>query len=543
MKHSYCKKWVPLLTALALTGCIDDNYDLDDIDTTSQIKVNNLVVPVNLDTIELDQVLDIDEDDTDGIITKFTDASGKTFYAISKGDSFNPDPVYIDMFSAEAPMIPEISLLSPDSQKEMPRRIGNFTTNFRYSVDKVDKAINSINSINLATPMEITLEITSDVKDLYIDNLIILLTEDFEILYEGLPSPAGMIDVGRIYANQPVSKISVTAIKTDNGKVDHTSTPNFMFEGYIGVASGEIVSPSNQEINNLNIKFTLGNITANKIAGNISYNLDIPEIPSVDLSNLPDFLTEGSSDLILANPQLYITFNNPIGVSCRSSLSIQPVREEMISNDYATDFSLNVSSPGEYTMLLAPDEQKANLPYFQFTRFNDLANVLSGTGVPQSLNISLDNSLLYGDCEVELGKDIPFYGDYRFFAPLALSPKGFIHYVKTQSDWFSKDIDTMDIDLLKLTANASSTLPVDVELFVYPLKKDGTPAGNPAHTLLKAETANQNFFVELSGVKNLDGVRFEALVTTQSEEYLTPQQTIKLENIRATVSGRYITDF
>ena len=38
---------------LMLPGCIDDNYDLSDIDTTTELKVNDLVVPLNLKSISM----------------------------------------------------------------------------------------------------------------------------------------------------------------------------------------------------------------------------------------------------------------------------------------------------------------------------------------------------------------------------------------------------------------------------------------------------------------------------------------------------------
>ncbi len=37
------------VAAMPLVGCIDDNYDLSDIDTTVRVQVNDLEVPVNLD--------------------------------------------------------------------------------------------------------------------------------------------------------------------------------------------------------------------------------------------------------------------------------------------------------------------------------------------------------------------------------------------------------------------------------------------------------------------------------------------------------------
>ncbi len=36
---------------VGLTGCVDDKYDLSDIDTTTRIQVNDLVLPVNIDAV------------------------------------------------------------------------------------------------------------------------------------------------------------------------------------------------------------------------------------------------------------------------------------------------------------------------------------------------------------------------------------------------------------------------------------------------------------------------------------------------------------
>lgn len=49
------------LACLALSSCVDDNYDLSDIDTTVRVDVNNLTIPVNLDEIELKSILDESE--------------------------------------------------------------------------------------------------------------------------------------------------------------------------------------------------------------------------------------------------------------------------------------------------------------------------------------------------------------------------------------------------------------------------------------------------------------------------------------------------
>ena len=51
MKPNLLKTCVPISALLLLPGCIDKNYDLSDIDKTTQINVKDLVVPVNVEAI------------------------------------------------------------------------------------------------------------------------------------------------------------------------------------------------------------------------------------------------------------------------------------------------------------------------------------------------------------------------------------------------------------------------------------------------------------------------------------------------------------
>ena len=47
--------------SVMLTGCIDDSYDLSDIDTTAELKVKDLVLPLNIDDIVLSDIFDLED--------------------------------------------------------------------------------------------------------------------------------------------------------------------------------------------------------------------------------------------------------------------------------------------------------------------------------------------------------------------------------------------------------------------------------------------------------------------------------------------------
>lgn len=61
MKFCSQKWWLAAALPL-LAGCVNDDYDLSDIDTTTRVSVNDLILPVNIDAITLGDVISVDED-------------------------------------------------------------------------------------------------------------------------------------------------------------------------------------------------------------------------------------------------------------------------------------------------------------------------------------------------------------------------------------------------------------------------------------------------------------------------------------------------
>ena len=78
MKRHYTKYAAPL-AALALTGCIDDGYDLSNIDTSSELTFKDLILPVNIDDVELSDVVDLNDNSK----IKVMEIDGKKAYVIT----------------------------------------------------------------------------------------------------------------------------------------------------------------------------------------------------------------------------------------------------------------------------------------------------------------------------------------------------------------------------------------------------------------------------------------------------------------------------
>ena len=105
MKFNHLKAIPITILAMAATACIDDAYDLNDIDTTVRLSVNDLVIPINLDKIELSSVIDIDETDPNADIQI---VNGEYAY-VNRGD-FTSGGISIPTVLIKSAQIPGIVL-------------------------------------------------------------------------------------------------------------------------------------------------------------------------------------------------------------------------------------------------------------------------------------------------------------------------------------------------------------------------------------------------------------------------------------------------
>lgn len=89
------------LLLVLMSSCVSEGYDLDNINTTVQIGVKDLTVPVNIDRIVLDRVLKVDDESQ---VKKVLDPeTGEYVYAVVESGSFESSPVEIPTFSSSKP--------------------------------------------------------------------------------------------------------------------------------------------------------------------------------------------------------------------------------------------------------------------------------------------------------------------------------------------------------------------------------------------------------------------------------------------------------
>ena len=182
--------------------------------------------------------------------------------------------------------------------------------------------------------------------------------------------------------------------------------------------------------------------------------------------------------------------------------------------------------------------------------FSSLGNILSGNGLPSSIDISLVNPCIpEQEVEnVEIGVDMgKVKGRYVFFSPLALADESIIVYSDVLDGWNSEDLDALTVSELEIKTDITSDLPINLNLVGYPIDKYGDVINNVKveGAVIPANAKGHVVRIFITGaVKHLDGIRFEATATSDgSGTSLKPSQRISLRNLKVKVSGNYTTKF
>ena len=586
--------------ALLLSSCIDDKYDLADIDTTSKFKVDNLTIPVNLDPIELDNIIKIKEG---GHVKEYT-IDGKTFYAVEQSGTFHSDPIKANRFTANPGQLnpTEATFALRGTPLSGTRARGTLNYDIKapvkqaldYEATGIDGTIRGITAINFDP--KVRLGMTLEMKA-QIDNGIDIEVSNVKIqLPTGLNFDNATANGNTITANYNESTgiISLATFPLSNGKADiemyfsginladypgafkfdeNSNKGSFVLDSEITIENGAGLQISGEETAlarlpqeiGFAVNYDVNPIEAASILGHLLYTGDGLNISPIELDNLPGFLNNPETNLMLDNPQIYLNFNNPIGeygLGFQSDLDILAYRVNSVSNFPSPTIKV-AATPGMHNFLLAPHSSDVTLipeKYkngLQRLNYNNLGNILSGDGqntkgMPEKLDIEVVNPMVEANDAnhpFPLGQEFEgMDGEYLFLAPLALKDGSTI--VKTVDGWYSDDLADLTIDELNIAALASSDLPSGVVINLYAIDKEGKQISETGTLNLEAMAKEEAISVTLvglmkdgvrQGITDLDGLNL--YVITQGNDdgvSLAPSQTITLKNLKATVSGYYL---
>lgn len=567
-RFSFGKGLTSLVIALSLTGCVDDKYDLKDIDTTSRVTVNNLTVPVNLESIKLDNVIDMDDNEN---IKTLTDANGNKYYALQEDGDFSTSSFHIDAISVPAvPIAPleyhvglNLNTRSAFSGSvSMPSDLP--MSEYHFNMNNIDPALISLKNIKAQNP--ITLEVKLSVNREFVSNgnQVTFKNVNFRLPWglisdaKGYDKATGHLVIDELPVNNDgTAKFTFKATGLELGSRGQIKNHKLDISDQIGLTAAEIAFELNSmnvpgQID-INLDFDISSFIVNRFSGEIDYHMDNIDIDPISLSDLPDFLNSPDTKISIANPTIDVDVNNPVGgygIEGRGYIKL------------TSDFNNGNTTTAQSDMFTI-GTNGADLSFGpgatagSHVEFNNLSNILlNGNvgGLPEKIYVNLVELQFVGEAtDFPLGNDIESAkGKYTFDAPLGFGDGSIVVYEDTESGWSSDDLDKVYIEHLKLNAKCSTNLPVGISLRVIPVDKNGDqipvkedsskfdvePNSNNKEVSLTIEGAN-------GPITNFDGVTFRAVITQNNgnTEAIGPDQYIELNDLRIAVDGYYETDF
>lgn len=557
--------------ALLLSGCVDDSYDLSNIDDTMRIEVKNLTIPLRFedgitfsDLIDTDQIEIIDNE-----------------YVILREGRFESEEIQIAAISG-TPDVKESTKQIPFSavagtSVALPSELlelSKFEFDFEYN--EVDRFIRAITGGDV--DLDITLSVNTGISCTYNDLWFVMPKG-----MTGHVSTSGNYTATEAVANN-TSTIKFTNVHTTDGKfeftyhVDRLTLPanaiepnkgavaedgtrygRFYIASEIALEKCSITADQTAE-GNFEASLELGAYTVHTIDGAVKYKVDDFQ-EKTELGDLPDLLKDPKTHLSLTNPQIYLSITNPFAINnVQASTGVEIKQGRYNTSNFidgigmqaSTTSPIEIKAEAEQAFVLSPkaiDPSKMYVPGSEWKQINGLGDIVYGKGMPDYLDFRFYGITLDSDNvkDFPIGKKVDgITGSYTFYAPLDFGENAQVVYTQEQSGW---DIQDMVVTGLEITADVTSTIPVAVKLNAYPIvKEDGKSKVVEDIEITSTEiggkkenepvTIKMNFKdkKELTG---LDGMRYTATLISAAQGAIGPNQELSLKNLRVNISGYY----
>lgn len=565
------KAVISAAAAVMLTACVDDDYDLSNLDTTVKVNVNELIIPVNIDEVLLSDILKLDQDDHVEIV------DGK--YAIVQDGEFTSGVVNVGAIDLKAPTLnptyDNIILGGGAGSRaagDYTYRIESSHSDFTMHADFVSDFIVSIAHIgcDLSLNTTVTLQgLDRYVRRVTFTDLEIQLPKGLDLVTgagESYNATTGVLTIDKRVITGNVLELNFTATGVDFVKAGgkylyddsqiEVSGSMYIRSGLASISSADIIGGSSlpQSVSMMT-SYVLSDAYVTSFSGELKYTISEADLTDVDLTNLPDVLTQETTNLKFANPCIYLQMNNPLqqyNLYAETGLKINAWRGEETESYPIDEDVFYIGRParadGVYNFCLSPEMPATVDPDFagaEHVGYRDLSYVLSGNGVPQTLEIELKSPMLPTQTvtDFRLGQDLgSLHGKYRFVAPMEFLDGSTIGYTNVMDGWWDEDMDKLTIQRLEVTALISTDIPVSLDFKGYPIDKEGKRIGNVEIVGAKVPANAKNVAVKIhitGEIRGLDGIEYVATANAQEGNALAPGMTISMKQIRPKVTGYY----
>lgn len=578
------------LSLSLLTGCIDNDFDLSDLDNTIGIGNGELVLPsCSTDSIKLDEVLELNNSQT-----LVEQANGDYYYLQNGSDvsethtKVNPITVFRKQQTSHDFSFSLADYLTRNRQLARATNMAvNITKeqivyNFAYEgtmpdeVEKLTRAnidgsltIQNGFSAEMKAAIPVIAELTMEFPD-FLTIGAVQTTQQYTI--EGSKIVFHNVSTASdLEANIQLTQVDLTKTGsslgsvTVNGKtltlsadVKMTMKVNNIVTDNISAGNTTCKISSSMNINQ--------DMVITHVRGFFNPNIDLANIGSTDVTGIPDFLTNDGVVIDIANPQILLTIESNLDVPGILSGTLVATKSGNKKNIQIPEFAIQKNATSK--VCICRDKSKVDAAqYTSVVEVENLSEILNP--IPDKIEFNgvarANNNV---EADFELGKNYTLKPSYRIEAPLAFGENANIVYTDSFDDFHDdlKDLDVDDNTYLEMTGEVENKIPAYLnasavaigtngnELSAAEVKVDvdGEIAASEDGKTAKVSTLKIKLTPAKGALKKLDGLKFtvsgSAKATTDGQPTIVGQtlnakhHSLVVKNIKIRLVGKAIAD-
>ncbi len=576
-----------LVGGFLVTGCTNSDYDFNEIDATMGFGGDGLELPASSTMdIPLKDVLDLEENGS----VKLDDEGNYLFQLTGSGSSeANPkiEPIRLEGRSYNANIPISLSASAKATRSLTASSVIPEVKEKMFEYHGVDKSVKSLTKANMKP---VTMKLTLGFSGI---SSVISKIKKATLTLPGYLSLNRVVGDGNDMPTLTNSRIDIADISTSRDMVLTITSNELLFseqdaygtlsiaedgkidmDGYFGLKIDDFELTGTPSTANMSIaaKVEVENIELTSATGVFDPEVNFGTLGEVDVTGVPDFLSDDNVVADLANPQILLTINNEMNVAATVKATVTATKSgQTTATVQLPEMYIEKNSVSPTTQICICREKTPEL-----TAQYGEKNVYAVSNLSTLINkipdhVSIGNVEARADqskeATVEFGKPYHITPSYEVYAPLAFGKDAVIEY-SDQFDGWNDDIDDLELSentYVRLTADAISKVPAALILEATPLGVGGADISNLIEVNIKkgevsastdGETAvTSPLEVEIrekvkGGLKQLDGLSYKVQgkathngTTVEGITLNANKHTLKLNNIKVKLVGKIIGDF
>lgn len=572
----FVAKFLPCVAAagaLALTGCQDDNYDFNEVDMTVGIGGDGLTLPVSsTNVIKLEDVLELDgsecvvvRDNGDYV---FTQDGGEATPA-------HPRIASINVVQSAEPVegLVEISAVPSTGGTGFDITAGGKAQSFSYSGGLPDE-VASLSHVDVMSTLTFTVNFPASLSSAVttVRRMSITLPSYMEVEGEQPVSAGNTFVCENVPTDRPFSLdvtlngLDFSADKKVNGRVA-IENGQVVMEGDI-LVDVEATASTNTGIagSRLTSSMTMDDITITSATGRFTPEINIDDLGNVEVTGVPDFLSDGRVRVDLYNPQVIITVSNDMAVGGLVDGIIRSYKgSDMLAEVAVPQFQVNPSGTTR-VCICRRDEGIDHSLYDVVKTVDNLSDVIET--IPERITFEASAQAdPSDDGYFEFDHDYTVQPSYTIDAPIMFDKDARIVYKDTLDGWHDdiEDFELADGAYINLAATVENRVPAYLTVDAKAVDIDGNEMGDDEISVVvnttvaaseKGETpAETALSIDLKQVgegalKRLDGIVFniEAAASDGNKAVVgktlnATKHSLVAKDIKVRLVGKIIGDF